>query len=378
MSSDYLRSNLLTKTEKINEAYLHLTNRCSGGCSHCYAGAKKESAEKELGTETWFGVLEQLKSLGAEGVVFLGGDPFIREDWLELVHYAAGKVGLKVRLFYNGWISEGKAEELARLNKDDRLYLLTSLEGPDAAGNDFIRGRGNYEKTVAGINNLLEVGIVPIINTVITSRNLKQLPLMAIRLKEMGIKRQHLLFPVNRGYLRERKELLFNPEELSEQLFKLHHTATEIGLFVDNFAAWKVRLSGNYDLCNAGYDLLAIGPEGNVYACPVTVNDDNFAAGNIRDRDLESIWHDAPTLRRIRDYSCSKNKKCTQCKVQSSCGGDCMMFGYYQEEAETGQGSLNSYNPYCSALNEVFSYLQQLDGAINKSEQNHLQAFQCC
>jgi len=82
---------------------IELTERCNNACLHCYINLPerdRNAQERELSTDEWKDILRQAVELGALSVRFTGGEPLLREDFVELYLYAR-RLGLKVVLFTN-------------------------------------------------------------------------------------------------------------------------------------------------------------------------------------------------------------------------------------------------------------------------------------
>ncbi len=97
-----------------------LTYKCNFKCRHCYVPQSYRKAG-ELKTEEVFSILEQLKDIGCFYLGFTGGEPFIREDIIEILWYAK-RCGFELIIYTNGsLINEKIASQLERLrpNKVD-------------------------------------------------------------------------------------------------------------------------------------------------------------------------------------------------------------------------------------------------------------------
>lgn len=350
----------------LRETYLHLTNRCLTNCRYCYCSANTAEDPTELSTEAWMQLIGRLAELGVANFVFIGGDPFLRSDIMSLIRHVTQAHGRKLRIFYNGYVSTDRAEQLVEHN-NGKLVMVGSLEGPTPDVNDTIRGEGNMARSVQGIRNLIEAGLTPVINTVVTSDNMDRLPGMAEFLQRLGIERWHLLFPYNSGRMRENRYLIPDEHALADVILSLWDAAGDGPLFIDNFASWRIRLDGRYDLCNAGYDLLTIGHDGGVYPCQVTVGDAAFRAGSVLEQDIEEIWRESPVMQTVRDVSFTANPKCRNCDVRETCGGECMIHSYYSGEAFSGTGSLAAEFPYC-AMTGGFIRRLMADLPVNKTD----------
>jgi radical SAM protein with 4Fe4S-binding SPASM domain len=83
------------------EGQIELTYRCNFNCIHCYCKGS-EDKEKELTTVEFKRVLDEIQKEGCVGLTLTGGEPLLRDDFLELYAYAKKK-GFLVTLFSNGY-----------------------------------------------------------------------------------------------------------------------------------------------------------------------------------------------------------------------------------------------------------------------------------
>ena len=106
-----------------------LTYRCNFKCPHCYVPAAYRKYP-ELKTKDVFSILDQLKAIGCLYLGFTGGEPFLRKDLMEILHYAR-KSGFEVIIYTNGsLINEKGAKQLGQigLNKVDVTIPAMSRE----------------------------------------------------------------------------------------------------------------------------------------------------------------------------------------------------------------------------------------------------------
>lgn len=133
---------------------IDLTGRCNLRCTHCQASMFLGKRNLELSTTEWKKILDQLAEAGAVTVGFLGGEPFLRKDLLEVMAHAK-KLGLKTTVTTNGtMISQGIAESLI-LELD--TYTVFSLDGPSSESHDQVRGAGTFDKTISTIKKFAHI-----------------------------------------------------------------------------------------------------------------------------------------------------------------------------------------------------------------------------
>jgi len=351
----YRRSDLIARPG-LRETYLHLTNRCKTTCRYCYCSASPLEDPTELSTERWMQVIDRLADLGVSNFVFIGGDPFLRRDILDLVEYVTRTHGRKLRIFYNGYLSPELASELAA-RSEGSVVMVASLEGASQEINDAIRGRGNHVSSVEGLRNTIGAGLATVVNTVVTTASMDRLVDMLRFLEDLNVTRWHLLLPYRSGYMRRNPSLIPTDGQLSDAVLTIKEPAQDSTVYVDNFAAWKVRLNGRYDFCNAGYDLITVGHDGTVYPCQLMVGHQAFKAGSVLEQEIEDIWLNSPVMQAVRDASFTGNPKCQACELRETCGGECMVQSYYAREALQGAGSLTADYPYCALTKSVLARL---------------------
>ncbi len=80
--------------------HIDLTYRCNYNCIHCYCKGL-EDKEKELTTDEWKNIIDQIQQEGCIWLTLSGGEPLAREDFLEIYKYSKEK-GLLITIFTNG------------------------------------------------------------------------------------------------------------------------------------------------------------------------------------------------------------------------------------------------------------------------------------
>ena len=337
----------------LREIYLHVTHRCGRDCRHCY---NKDAAWEpgELTTAEWKEAIDQCVALGASSFVFIGGDPLLRDDFVELLDHITGTHQAHARFFFNSFVDEATAAELSRAGRG-LLRPLVSIDGPRAI-NDELRGRGSYDDVMASIANLMAVGLEPVANAVLVRPALPGLTQLARELRAAGIGRLHLILPHQAGGVagvaaeRDAPDLTPTGAELLAAVKELLITAAEVGLVVDNIPSWRRRIGNRNDLCAAGCRDLAIDPYGQVHACVITAGDPAFVAGSLRGESLETIWRASSSLRLLRAARARDRAECLVCPVVDACGGECWVQAHYAARAHERPAGYAAPFPYCDLV----------------------------
>ncbi len=138
---------------------------CNLACTHCFISCSPTNHSHEMMSrrEVERSLAEALP-LGVKEFYLTGGEPFLNPQIFEILE-ALLKEG-PVTVLTNGiLILKRQAAKLGALSEssDYSLDLRVSMEGFDAATNDPIRGAGTFDKIVAGILNLHEARLNPVI-----------------------------------------------------------------------------------------------------------------------------------------------------------------------------------------------------------------------
>lgn len=143
-----------------------VTNKCNLNCLYC--GRNKTASDDEMSAPQGRLVIDQLNLLGTKVISFTGGEPLLREDIYELIDYATAK-GIYVNMNTNGTLFIEREKELEKLNS-----VRFSLDG-DKDVNDYIRGKGVYEKVIAAINSCRKQQIKSCIVSTISKYNISSI-----------------------------------------------------------------------------------------------------------------------------------------------------------------------------------------------------------
>lgn len=133
--------------------YWDITDRCNARCAYCWAARDlRGCAGRELSTSSVIAGLRHLRAAGAASVVFLGGEPTLREDLAQITGIAQ-RMGLPVGIATNGL---RLTERLRRaLLEQTSLAINISLDSIHAEENDALRGSGYHDVCMRHLRSLL-------------------------------------------------------------------------------------------------------------------------------------------------------------------------------------------------------------------------------
>jgi radical SAM protein with 4Fe4S-binding SPASM domain len=320
----------------------HLTRRCNLACAHCYTDAGPERGANELSAAEGRKLLDELAAYNVPAVLFSGGEPTLRPDFLELAAHGVGK-GLRIVVSTNGTVIT--PDFARRLKETGFAYVGISLDGLRETHDRFRGRRGAFDLALQGIRNCLAVGQKVGLRLTLTPANAGELPGVLALIEREGIPRAcfYHLVPAGRG---RELELLRSEEErrcmelLLSRAREWAAQGREIEvLTVDNpcdgpflylrllregsprapEALARLRWNGGA-LHGSGVGLADIDAEGNVHPDQFWM-EVNF--GNVRERPFREIWTDVsnPLLAGLKDRRGLVTGRCGRCVFFDACGG---------------------------------------------------------
>lgn len=331
----------------LKELWLHVGDGCNLSCAHCLLGEARDThtLDGDLATD----IVRQGLAAGVTRFYMTGGEPILYPSFFELARRITPEAHLAV--LTNGTLIDGSVA--ARLAALPRLTLQVSLEGADPQTHDAVRGAGAFDGAMAGIRSLLSAGVLPSISTTLTTLNVDGLTDVTRFVGELGLSHQNIIWLHARGRTARDASLLVEPSRMAEAMRLAALRGEECGVTVDNFCQIRGRMAApagtKHDLCHCAYEMLCVGPDGQVYPCPALVGDPVFAAGDLRTSPLEEIRAGSRVLAAIRDLSVVKQEGCDRCDIRFLCGGGCLSQTYYQT------GRLDGPDPYCDVYRSMIA-----------------------
>jgi len=179
---------------------------CNLKCVHCInASGPRQPWLAPLSADTARRYIAEAAALGVKEVYFTGGEPFMHAEILELLAFSLERA--PTTALTNGTlIDDAMADALAALAAAARysLEIRVSLDDPEPARNDAIRGPGAHRRALAAIRRLEARGLLPILTATETNAMPGEDRYARLRalLLEAGIRKPRVkmlpVFPVGR------------------------------------------------------------------------------------------------------------------------------------------------------------------------------------
>jgi radical SAM protein with 4Fe4S-binding SPASM domain len=319
--------------------YYAITEGCNLRCPYCYASSEK-CLPGELTTAEACGVMDQAAEMGADLVVLTGGEPMLRKDLFTVADHVR-ELGMRVNIITNGTLIRKPA--VAQRVADTFDTVTVSMDGGTAELHEATRGKGTFARTVAALRMLNECGVRPMINHVVTERNVDHLPDLAELLTDIDVRQVRLMHhsELGRG-ASDTNSFGWQDYQKTHQFVWTHPGAKN--LLPDGPLAQKpCTLRGN---CGMGGTEIYVNSLGDVYPCKL-VTAEQHCAGNVRRQTLPEIF-DSEVLADLRGnsvFSGDNLADCRKCYIRGACGGGCRAY----HQAQSGDVKRNA-RAFCRVL----------------------------
>lgn len=313
---------------------LMITDRCNLRCRMCQY-SYSETPEYSL-NQAGFMPFELFRRIldtcpGKPVIGLTGGEPLLHPQVTDFIHELKQR-GFLCSLTTNGTFLSAKAAQLCESKLD---MLIVSIDGDQATHNQ-IRGKGAFERAVAGIQEILKLPDRPVvgISTVITDVNYRDLEKSFTLAETLGVDLlnfNHLWIQTDQMVREQQK----NPElhQSGRVLWKVNSLAIDSNHVFDSIRSiqkqkHRVLVHVYPDLnreetrayyqqpeqlvkvtsTRCAWQVMRIYPGGEVGICR------EHHAGNVRDQPLREIWNN-PRYCQFRRYLREKGT----CPICSRC-----------------------------------------------------------
>jgi radical SAM protein with 4Fe4S-binding SPASM domain len=322
-----------------------ITARCNNDCVHCYINLPADDSvaiEKELSTEEIKTLVDESVSMGALWLLLTGGEPLLRDDFIEIYRYIKQK-GLLVSLFTNATlISTG---HIKLFKKYPPRSIEVTIYGVTDPTYEKVTGKKYLSAAMKGVDRLVSASIPVTLKATILRSNFKELGKIADYCRSLSAS-PFRFDPFL--HLRIDRNAAKNKTILSERLTPAEIIELEKSDKVRGAAIGKKcsELDSNFIgsektdqifHCQVGLNSCCIGYDGTFKLCsalsdiPYTYN---LKAGSLTDAWLNF----APKVKGIKSNKKSFKEKCGSCKIMDLCmwcpGHACLESGHIDEHVQ--------------------------------------------
>jgi selenobiotic family peptide radical SAM maturase len=327
----------------------HITNACDLHCKHCYD--RSERAPMAVYTaltflDDFYNFCHEMHVKGQ--VTFTGGNPLLYPHFMDIYKEAVNR-GFGTAILGN----PSPIHQIEKLlNIAEPLYFQISLEGL-AAHNDYIRGKGHFNRSLVFLDQLRALGIYTMVMLTLSRDNIQQvLPLADLLRERVDFFTFNRLSTIGEGA----RLLMAEPVAFQDFLRKYEAASLEnpiLGL-KDNLIN-IIRREKDMKLfggctgygCGAAFNFVALLPDGEVHACRKFPS----PIGNMMQRRLAEIYHS-----KAAQKDRSGSKVCHDCSLNVVCRG-CLAIAHSH-----GLDVFKDKDPFCFVTQEIYEKESIHDG----------------
>lgn len=333
---------------------IYITEECNLRCKHCAIVEGKMPPTTLTSDEIRRLIDEHTTNYDNPTISFLGGEPLLRDDCLDLLDYAATKT-TKTTISTNGHlVSVEIAERLATSG----AQVQVSLDGADPEVHDFIRGKGSFEKAWGAIERICKAGGAQrlVIANVLTRSMLPHVKALVEKVDRIGPINTLRFLSLNKLKAAETNWHRIAPDD--EEMFRIYKWLL-FDIQRENREG-KTRVSAGFPgfvpnmkpdgspWCPLG-ETLIVNSQGRTYNCPV-LNNGDYDVGSIRVEGLSAML-EGERNKALRKKILDRRYEIPECRVcawRNFCQGGCAAFSSLRS------GSLYVNDAYCDFRRDLY------------------------
>jgi len=340
---------------RVYSMQIESTDACEQGCLFCYARSSPRTLHL-LTSDEIRTILTEASEMGIRMIDWLGGDPLLREDWYELMEFAAA-LGLTNNLWTSGYPLRNKETARRAVAATDGGFISVHVDSLDDTLYQKLHRPENALEIkrgiLQGVDNIIALGKPP-------GRIINCITFTALQAGE-DVKKTI-------SWFWEQKQIrtcltLFNPAGLGKGHREWEPSLPEIR----DAYGWRDRVNyrnahsiGVMDV-NKYYcgGIVCVTFKGDVTPCSVIRN----GVGNIRRESISSILQkhkDKLLFRQLHDPE-NLPGYCAGCEHNSRCWG-CRSSAFYYTGSETG------VDPKCWMNPDNWDKKESINGDQSPSE----------
>lgn len=354
---------------------LHVAHDCNLRCEYCFAAkGDYHSGRKLMPVEVALTAVDFLvKNSGHKRTLeidFFGGEPLMNFDTIKkVVSYGRSIEKKSEKKFYFTITTNGSLlnEENTNFINQEMDNIVISIDGRkeihDSARCDR-SGKGTYDKIVPLAQQLIQKrdNKSYFIRGTFTSKN-KDFSKDVLHLATLGFKEISVEPVVGFG-----EKLFITEQDLPEILHEYETFALEYSKSLQkenpfHFYHFNLNLYNGPCIykriiaCGAGFEYLAVSPEGDLYPCHQFVGQEEFSLGNV---------NDGVTSNHLRNNFKNTNiltkNKCRDCWAKLFCSGGCHANAWYSNGSIANPNdlacTLQKKRIECALMIQALPYLQ--------------------
>lgn len=340
---------------RIGGCYLEITSNCNLRCLHCY----NESGvlHSQIDKQTFMNIINELPDNSDTSITISGGEPTTHPDFWEFMDELQKKHFGMVLVITNGtYITKEVAEKFAAYG----VAIQISLNGSCAEVHDKLCGRGSFDKTMQGLNHLIEAGLSEriLVRSVLTGFNKDDIVHLLKMVADKQIPQAEIAGLAALGRSETHKDDLYlDILEKSALVENLQQNAEVVDLINSGVKiTFPDEFTGSCPLLNRiteEDDKIPLTPRidssGHVFLCQL-FTDVQYSIGNVNDTRLSSMLQSPELVHLIRFFQVGQSymNQCQTCIWNQNCGKGCVAL------AVANGGTIQDTDGCCKARTQYY------------------------
>ncbi len=226
-----MRLNLLVDRygRPLTHIRITVTHRCNYRCIFCHhEGEIEKNASKELKPVHYKLIAKALNILNIRYIKITGGEPLIREDIQDILHYLKTYGNPKeISIVTNGYYLAEKIGYIRHYVDRVNVSIHSLIEEKYAK----ITGVNGLRRVLQGVSKCISLGLHVKVNIVVLKENYNEIPNMLDYLHELGVREVNLIELIPLGLSREQYRRLHVKLEPLETILKARCKGVSIRSF---------------------------------------------------------------------------------------------------------------------------------------------------
>lgn len=345
-SAPYPGRNALLSLEGLKECWLHITDHCNLQCRHCLFSCSTKT-RTALSLETVRQTVVHAYALGARIFYLTGGEPLMHPDFERICRAILTEYDDTLLVILSNGLLLSKQHALLTALPAERLHFQVSVDGLGPV-HDRVRGQGTFAQLSTTLPLLNGMGVAASLAMAVHAGNVHQMPHIVDLAARWGAVTVHYLWLLVSGSAKPAD--FVPPPVLFEYLTEAQARAEQYPVDIDNVRSIESQVFSapgtKYDLGNAAWESLAVGPDGHVYPTPALVGQPAACGGHIN-QGLERLWRESPLFKDLRRRSLSREARYNQNPLKYLVGG-----GDIDHSFHAG-GDFTGHDPYVPLYNRI-------------------------
>lgn len=306
---------------------LEVTARCNNNCRHCYinlSAGDKKARNRELSLEDIKEICDEAIAMGAVWCLLTGGEPLLREDFLD-IYMCLKRKGLLISVFTNAnLITE---EHVKLFKKYPPRDIEVSVYGITEKTYEAVTRRsGSFAAFMRGLDLLLRNDVNVRFKAMVLRSNINEFPEIArfCREKTMDYFRFDPFLHLRYDGDPERNEEIKLERLSPEEIVGLERSDPERFDTLKEVCEKRIISGSSFEKCNhifhcgAGYGSFSLSYDGRFRLCSSLWHPD--CVYGLRKGNLSDAWHNfVPMVREMGSDRKEYLEKCRVCSIVNFC-----------------------------------------------------------